>query len=151
MIVKHNDTGHPHLHIVANRVSHKGELVNDQFCKNRTAQACDQLEKEFDLTVAKEQKRSRQSQLDKRQGVKKDKTLIKREVNESLARCKSIEDLKKSLERKQIALREHKRADGTTFGISFKKNDFSVKGTAIDLKYKDPGSRARKEQKPNTR
>ena len=136
LVVKHNDTSHAHIHIVANRVTYEGELVSDQFLKNRTAQACDQLEREFNLTIAKEQGRARGG-IDKRAGLKQEKQAIQREVVESLKRSFSIEGLKKSLDRKQIELKEHKRASGETYGISFKRGNLPVKGSAIGLKYKE--------------
>ena len=53
LILRHHDTKHEHLHIISNRVGFDGALVSDKFCKNRTAQICDKLEKKYELIVAR--------------------------------------------------------------------------------------------------
>ena len=57
LVVKHNDSKHQHLHIVANRVGYDGSITSHKWCKNRTARLCDQLEQEYQSTVARRHRR----------------------------------------------------------------------------------------------
>lgn len=41
--VRHHDTGHDHIHIVANRVSHTGKLWDAAFSHRRSARVCGEL------------------------------------------------------------------------------------------------------------
>jgi hypothetical protein len=56
--VLHQDTDNPHLHIVANRVDHKGEAMDDQFCSNRMAQTAQLIAEEMNMTIANNVKRT---------------------------------------------------------------------------------------------
>ena len=49
VVVQHKDKAHDHYHVVANRVSMDGELLNDHRIKDRLQVACDKVEKEQGL------------------------------------------------------------------------------------------------------
>jgi hypothetical protein len=55
MIFKHQDIGRDHIHIVASRVQTDGKLVPDRFEKDRSTKIVTDLEREFNLILAKGQ------------------------------------------------------------------------------------------------
>ncbi len=77
LMVRHHDTEHQHVHIISNRICYDGGIVSDNWCKNRTAQICDQLEMKYGLTVARDQGKRRQLRNDKVPLKKKIKSEIK--------------------------------------------------------------------------
>ena len=58
LAVKHNDTKHPHLHIVANRVNSTGRCLADNMVKKRAMEAGKQIEEMFGLTIASKEYKS---------------------------------------------------------------------------------------------
>ena len=50
---RHTDARHVHFHIITNRISLDGIVAKDNFIKNRAAKISDELEVDFNLTVAK--------------------------------------------------------------------------------------------------
>jgi len=136
IIVKHNDTAHQHVHIISNRVGFNGEVVSDRWCKNRTARACDIMEKKYNLTVAKEQGRSIHPTQDKRPGIKQIKDQIAITVNAALESGISTYDtLIAELKKRNIDLQLQKQATGRVNGITFRKGEFIIKGSAVSKEF----------------
>jgi hypothetical protein len=63
LAVRHHNTDHEHLHIVANRVSYDGTSIPDSFSAKRTMNCMKKYEKEFGLTVASKQENKRKKEL----------------------------------------------------------------------------------------
>ncbi|MFR0764188.1 MAG: relaxase/mobilization nuclease domain-containing protein [Alistipes communis] len=53
IVARHNDTEHPHLHIVYNRVRYDKKLVLDKHERRRNVKACRELKLRLGLTFAK--------------------------------------------------------------------------------------------------
>ncbi len=133
LIVKHTDTRHQHMHIISNRVGFDGKVVTDQWCKNRTARACDLMEEKYKLTIARDQSQGMQKVQDKREGVKDVKEDIKRAIDDSLRKgISNYDSLKRDLAKKNIDLQLQKQSTGRINGVTFRKDDLIVKGSAID-------------------
>jgi len=129
--VRHKDSKHQHLHIVANRIGMDGGVANDQWCKNRTARLCDKLEAELQLTVARNVNR-KEIPKEKITG----KHLIKLEIRQAIqeqidAGITSLERLSKSLLKKEIETKIHRYRNRKIFGISFRKSNLAFKGSTI--------------------
>jgi hypothetical protein len=134
LIVKHTDTRHQHMHIISNRIGHDGKVVSDRWCKNRTARACDLMEERYNLTVAREQGR-RQSQ-DKREGVRETKEEISSAINNALkSGISDYASLQKTLLKKDIDLQLQKQSTGRVNGVTFRKDEFILKGSAIGKEF----------------
>ncbi len=136
LVVRHHDTQHEHLHIVANRVGFTGEVVSDKWCKNRTAKACDRLEKEFNLTVARDQGRGKVVASDKIPALKQVKQEIKVAILECLMnRVSNMDRLKSVLQKKGIETHLQVQKTGRVNGITFRKNQIAIKGSAVDRNF----------------
>ena len=134
LVVKHTDTRHQHMHIISNRVGFEGNVVSDRWCKNRTARACDLMEEKYNLTVAREQGKSVSN--DKRGDVKKAKEEVSTAINQSLkSGISDYTTLKKDLNEKGIDLQLQKQSTGRINGVTFKKGDLILKGSAIGKEF----------------
>ena len=71
LVYKHNDAGHPHLHIVTTHVQRNGDpIVMYKIGENQSEKARLHIEQKFDL-VTTEKKRHKQTQTQKIEGVQK--------------------------------------------------------------------------------
>jgi hypothetical protein len=163
VVVQHKDKAHDHYHVVANRVGLDGELLNDHRIKDRLQVACDKVEKEQDLrqtqnrTVTYDPSQERgfryatagERQINKQQKqnkpVRDKNSKIMEHKNEirdqlqivlSIKEIDSPEKLKAALEKYGIDVQFSENKKGIS-GISFKKNNISVKGSAIEYKWSD--------------
>lgn len=137
IVVKHNDTKHKHFHIVSNRVGLDGSLVNDSWCKNRSAQVSDRLEVKYNLTIATHQRRNSLNQdAESLKGFSKTKKDVKELIKVSIYNClnesiSNLEELADALLVKGIEMIVQKRIDGTVNGVSFRTHKLAFKGSAI--------------------
>lgn len=53
LIAQHNDTDHPHLHLILNRVDSEGKRISDKNERLRSTQACKELTNKHGLYFAK--------------------------------------------------------------------------------------------------
>ena len=63
--VTHKDTDNRHIHIIANRISLYGEVYDTTFVSNRAARVAEEINRENNLTIAKEVKTERKHQKEK--------------------------------------------------------------------------------------
>jgi hypothetical protein len=134
LIVKHTDTRHQHIHIISNRVGFEGKVVSDRWCKNRTARACDLMEEKYNLTIAREQGRSYEN--DKRGDIRNVKEEISLAINHSLkSGVSNYEILKNDLLKSGIDLQIQKQSTGRINGVTFKKGELILKGSAVGKEF----------------
>jgi Relaxase/Mobilisation nuclease domain len=134
LVVKHTDTQHQHMHLISNRVGFEGNVVSDRWCKNRTAHACDLMEEKYNLTIAREQGKSKSN--DKRGDLKAVKEEISTAINQSLkSGISDYEKLSKDLLNKGIDLQLQKQSTGRVNGVTFKKGELIVKGSAVGKEF----------------
>lgn len=135
IIVKHNDTEHLHFHLLCNRIGYDGKVVNDYYCKNRTARACDKLELKYNLTIAREQENK----------TYKDKIPVKenykKKISENLyyalfqKKVGSFIELSDILSANNIEMILHRQSTGRVYGISFQVDKWKFKGSSINKKF----------------
>jgi len=51
VVVRHTDTSHEHIHIVANRVTYNGDVVSDKNDRAKANRVCAKLEKKYNLSL----------------------------------------------------------------------------------------------------
>ena len=149
IMVRHHDTRHDHIHIIANRIGWEGDVTSDKWCKNRTARICDLMEEKYGLTVAKKQHRGKSIDNDKIPIKKKVKVKIHQAITKELENGVSdFNKLKASLKGQGIELNFHTQKSGNVIGITFRTNGLTVKGSAIDksLSFKNLAKRLSQNQ-----
>jgi len=133
VVIRHNDQGQEHFHIIGNRVNYDGSTVSDKFCAGRGVELSHRLEKKYELTQARTVgKRLDLTHEDKLQGATKIKYDIYKAVQQELPKCKSLEDLQTKLKIHGIDTDIKAHSSGQVYGVSFKKDGIPFKGSAID-------------------
>ena len=138
VIIKHNDRGHTHCHIIANRVGFDGKAVSDYYCRSKTVKWAKEIEKEYNLTIVQElaQKNRMERTLGKTQDQSKEQ--IRNIIAQVLKQpgVKSLNDLAKNLLPHGVELQILKHTKtGVEYGVSFCKDGFSYKGSDIGKQF----------------
>ncbi len=107
MVVKHQDTDHEHLHLIVNRISFSGKVVNDFQCGYRTKNLMQKLEKKYNLTRAIDQGNKR-------------KEAIAKEIEIALLNKEPMESIFRRIENLGYTIDFNKTTKGTIRGLSFK-------------------------------
>jgi hypothetical protein len=131
-IVKHFDTAHTHLHLVANRIDYEGNRYNPylEYCISNDAAR--KLVREYDL-VPVGKKDLRQTNFDALNASETRKYAIYRSVQECLRGCRDLDELGRRLLKHDIDVRY--RMDKETnqrVGISFKYGNEAFRGGDVD-------------------
>jgi hypothetical protein len=134
-VVKHLDTDHNHMHLVANRVDYEGqhlciypEILNSNDIVKK-------LVVEYDLIPAGK-KDLRQTNLDALDNSETRKYAIYRSVRECLPGCRDLDELERRLLRQDIDVRYRTNPEtGEKMGISFRYQNEAFKGSDIDADF----------------
>jgi hypothetical protein len=133
LIVRHNDTAHPHCHIVFNRVDNNGKTISDKNDHFRNEKVCKLLKDKHNLTYGKGKEKVNVQNL---KGAEKIKHQIYHAVNDALSKAKSWRQLEQILNQQKIEIAyKFKGQTDEIQGISFKKGEHSFKGSEIDRKF----------------
>lgn len=130
LIVRHQDKGHPHLHIIYNRVDNKGKTIPDNFQHIKNVKVTKELTLKHGFFLAENKKQVNRQQL---KGADKVKYELFDTIKALSNQVKSLEELKQMLAAKAIGM-QYKFKSGTNEiqGISFSKGEYKFKGSEID-------------------
>lgn len=133
IIVRHNNTSHPHCHIVFNRVDNDGKTISDKNDQYRNEKVCKQLKDKYNLAYGKGKENVNVQKL---KGAEQTKYEIYHAIKDALPKAKSWKQFEQVLRQQRIAI-EYKRKGQTNEiqGISFKKGEYSFKGSDVDRKF----------------
>lgn len=135
IVARHNDTEHPHLHIVYNRVRYDKKLVSDKHERRRNVKACRELKLRFGLTFAKGKEHVKVERL---RSADKLKYQIYAAIGRVLPECLRVTDLTAKLKRQGIEVRFIHRGNDSrkeVQGMTFTKAGQCFKASQIDRKY----------------
>jgi hypothetical protein len=133
IIVRHNNTEHPHCHIVFNRVDNDGNTISDSNDHYRNEKVCKQLKDKYNLTYGKGKEKVNVQKL---RGAEKTKHEIYHAVKDALPQSKNWKQFEQILKNQGISIEyKHKGQTDEVQGVSFKKNNHSFKGSDIDRKF----------------
>ncbi len=133
IIVRHNNTNHPHCHIVFNRVDNDGKTISDKNDQYRNEKVCKQLKDKYNLTYGKGKENVNVQKL---KGAEQTKYEIYHTVKDALPKSKNWQQFEDNLKQQGISI-EYKYRGQTdeVQGISFRKGEHCFKGSDIDRKY----------------
>jgi hypothetical protein len=100
VVISHSDTGHEHLHIVANRIGYDGKTVTDSNSYKRMADYCRKMELDYKLTqvlspnkfLKPEQRVAQSQRIDNR------KEILKQHLSKAIKQCNDIQQVKRYME-----------------------------------------------------
>lgn len=130
IVVRHNNTHHPHCHIVFNRVDNDGSTISDKNDRYRNEKICKQLKDKYNLTYGKGKG---QVTIQKLKGAEKTRHEIYHAIQDSLPNVKDWSQFEYDLNRQGIVIAyKYKGKTDEVQGVSFKKGVLSFKGSEID-------------------
>jgi hypothetical protein len=131
-IIKHLDTSHTHMHIIANRIDYNGNYIQTYPEILNSNDAVRKLVKEYGLIPAGS-KDLRQTNFDALDNSETRKYAIYRSIKECLHGCRGLEELEQRLLLLGIDTQYRMdRETGERLGISFRYQDEAFKGSNID-------------------
>lgn len=132
LIVRHSNTNHLHLHIVFNRVDYDGKTISDKNDRYRNEKVCKQLKDKYHLTYGKGKENVNVQRL---KGAEQTKYEIYHTIKNILPKAKSWQQFEDALKQQGISIKyKHKGQTDEVQGVSFKKGEYSFKGSDVDRK-----------------
>lgn len=133
IIVRHDNTENPHLHIVYNRINNDLKLISVNHDYKRNIKVCKKLKDKYNLTYGKGKEKVKRENLENPDKVK---YKIHDAIKAVLSYCKTPNELKSILNQVGIETEfKLKRTTGDIEGISFRYGDIAFKGSQIDRKF----------------
>ena len=126
LVVRHNDTKHPHMHLIINRIGYDGEAVSDGFNSVRTMKVMQKFEKKYGLTIAIEQSNIR-------------KLAIKDQIELAVKRRETFDQSIQKIMLLGYEVNINKTSKGKLKGISFKHPDDRIIYKASQIDRRLPG------------
>jgi len=133
IIVRHDNTDNPHLHIVYNRIDNELKLISVNHDYKRNIKVCKKLKDNYNLTYGEGKEKVKREKLDNPDRVK---YKICDAIKAMLPYCTTINELQSLL--KQLGIEtvfKLKRTTNEIEGISFGYNNIAFKGSEVDRKY----------------
>jgi hypothetical protein len=148
----HFDKGHPHAHLVVNRVDNDGKTIPDNFIGQESRRVCKEIEAEMGLTVAEQRGRAQVREVGPthRQATAKtpsaqrdaDWQRARHEVGNALKHTAPYsgnwDELQAKLTRHgvQVTPSTHQKKDGPqVYGVVFEKDGHRFKGSEVAKEY----------------
>jgi hypothetical protein len=133
LIVRHNNTAHPHCHIVFNRMDNNGKTISDRNDRYRNEKVCKQIKNKYNLTYGTGKEKVN---LQKLKGAEKTKYEIYHAIKNVLPKVKEWKQFEIALERQGISIEyKHKGQSNEVQGVSFKQGEHRFKGSDVDRKF----------------
>lgn len=155
LIVRHNDTDHPHLHLILNRVDADGKRISDQNERIRSTQVCKELTTKHGLYFAKGKENVKRHRL---REPDKAKYEIYDALKSALPKANSWQELASILTKEGITVEFKTKGETSQIeGVKFKKGAYSFSGSKIDHQFSyskidfalRQNSREEQQQSPN--
>ena len=139
--VTHKDTDNRHIHIIANRISLCGEVYDTTFVSNRAARVAEEISREKNLTIAKEDKAERKHQKAKASQTREQAKKVVQQI------CYSLLDKYKGtgitghsmflyeLNKKGIIIERMKNKQGNVYGLKFSYCGQTFKASEIGREF----------------
>lgn len=139
IVARHNDTEHPHLHIIYNRVKYDRTLVADKNERRRNVKVCKQLKRRYGLTFSNGKQDIKTERL---HGADKVRQEVFDAITRILPKCDRIADLSAKLKRQGIGMQFVHRGNDpkkAVQGVTFTKDGLTFKGSQVDRKFSYAG------------
>jgi hypothetical protein len=143
MILRHFDAGHPHLHILVNRIGYDGTVVSDSKDYQRSEQVLRKLEKQYGLTevISSRQAQERAMTKNELEMMKRtDEPSVKMKlqviIKNALNQKPTVTQFISTLEAQGINLLFNQATTGFVSGISYGYQGMQFKGAHLGNAYK---------------
>lgn len=142
LVTKHTDTEHPHIHILANRVTMKGEVVSDSYDYKRQELVMRQLEKEYGLKsveLSSKIKRKGFTKGEIEQALRTKEAPVRMKLQDMVDKCMkkypSLEQFVSEMKEQGVETKLNMATTGRISGISFSLDGVAMKGSDLGKAY----------------
>jgi hypothetical protein len=130
IMVRHFDAGHPHLHLVINRIDNDGNRISDKNEKLRNTKVCRELTEKFSLYISSGKENVNEHRLKE---PDKTKYEIYRVLKSAVTKCRNWQDLEAVLRKSEISIELVKNGSTDKIqGVRFGKNGYEFNGSKVD-------------------
>lgn len=131
VILRHTDTNHHHIHIIANRINDYCKTISDSNNWKRSEALCKELVRTYQLTPVSEERNENRIDRNKLKGRDLLKTDINRIIRQVLSSSKSIEEFSLRMDMKGFNCVIRYNPDQSIRGISFERDGVKIKASDI--------------------
>jgi len=142
LIYRHTDQEHPHIHLIANRITMNGEVVSDKWNYKRSEKVVRELEKTFGLKEVVSSDKTQETALSKgqieyfkRTGQLPVKTQLQMIIKDAITKASSFEQFEASVNEKGANVLFHKNGNDKIYGVSFELDGVKFKGSSLGKAY----------------
>ncbi len=147
IMTRHEDTSHEHIHILANRITHDGQVISDSHDYKRQSQIMRQIEKEYGLKVVEPnqdlgRKGLRKTEIEKslRTGEPNMRLILQDLAERAIKKSDGIVEYAKQLRAQGVALIGTFQQGGQKLsGLVYEKDGFRFKGSDLGKSYTPSG------------
>lgn len=133
VVVRHTDRGHPHCHIVFNRVNNDGKTISDKNDFYRNEKVCKMLTAKYRLHFANGKDNIKEERL---RPYDKAKHEVYKALKEELPNARSWEELKDALSDRDIELKfKVSRTTREVQGVKFEYGGISFSGSKVSREF----------------
>lgn len=130
LIVRHTDRGHPHLHLILNRVDFNGKRISDRNERIRNIKVTQELTAKYGLFISKGKDNVKRHRLRGREKVRYE---IYDAVKKHLPNCSSWEELMNQLRRDGVGVEfKYNGSTDQIQGVKFSKDGQVFNGSKVD-------------------
>lgn len=147
IMTRHEDTSHEHIHILANRITHDGQVVSDSHDYKRQSQIMRQIEKEYGLKVVEPNQETgrkglRKPEIEKslRTGEPNMRLILQDLAERAIKKSDGIVEYAKQLRAQGVVLIGTFQQGGQKLsGLVYEKDGFRFKGSDLGKSYTPSG------------
>lgn len=140
--VRHTDSNHSHIHIIANRITMNGKVVSDRHDYKRQEVVMRRLEKTYELTQVRSSEKTLRKAPTKgeiehslRTGKASTRHILQKAVNNAIRGSPDYTEFANRLEKNGITAIPNMASTGRVSGISFKFEKTTMKGSSLGRGY----------------
>jgi hypothetical protein len=131
VILRHTDTNHHHVHIIANRINDDCKTISDSHNWKKSEALCKELVQKYQLTPVSEERNENRIDRSKLKGRDLLKTDINRVIRQILLTSKNLEDFSLQMKVKGFNSSIRYNPDQSVRGISFERDGVKIKASDI--------------------
>lgn len=133
LMVRHTDRGHPHLHLILNRIDFKGNRITDQNERIRNQKVCKELTARHGLFVAEGKQNVNRERL---RGKERTKYYIYDSLTNRVPNCKSWQELQDKLRQDGIGVAfKYNGSTDEIQGVKFMADNITFNGSKVDKQF----------------
>ena len=144
LIFRHHDAGHPHLHLLVNRIRFDGSVVSDSNNYKKSEDILRKLERKYKLTTVAPSKEVKQRAAKKdeiemalRTGKPSEKMVLQEKLKQVInQKGNTLQSLIRQGEAQGIHFLFNQASTGRITGITYFHNGFKIKGKVLGNQFK---------------